>query len=295
MINREESKQQALLSLDGLSVGDAIGEQLLRSYPVFSWDAVIPAGPLPWTDDTHMALSIMEVLCQEGGINQDHLAQRFADRYAAEPGRGYSSATSKFLTRLGKGGDWRTLTRERFSTGSYGNGAAMRAAPIGGFFAGNPAKAAEQAALSAEVTHAHPEGIAGAAAVAAAASLAAEGWNEEPEALLEKTLLHLPEGEVSSRIAAAVEIGKDQLVAAIKRLGTGYRVTAQDTVPFCLWVSAHFGTDFENALRITMQGMGDSDTTCAIVGGIVSLRVGKVPEGLLKSREPLPDLELRAR
>jgi hypothetical protein len=57
--------------------------------------------------------------------------------------------------------------------GSFGNGAAMRVAPLGAFFADQPLEVVcNQARLSAEVTHAHAEGIAGAIAVAVAAALA---------------------------------------------------------------------------------------------------------------------------
>src|SRR5262245_24425657 len=55
--------------------------------------------------------------------------------------------------------------------GSWGNGAAMRVAPPGAFFAGDPAEAAWQAALSATVTHTHPEAVAGAIAAAHAVPL----------------------------------------------------------------------------------------------------------------------------
>ena len=55
--------------------------------------------------------------------------------------------------------------------GSFGNGAAMRVAPLGAYFADELDAVVEQASFSAEVTHSHPEGIAGAIAVAVAAAL----------------------------------------------------------------------------------------------------------------------------
>jgi hypothetical protein len=39
-----------------------------------------------------------------------------------------------------------------------------------------------------------------------------------------------------------------------------------------------------------IKGMGDCDTTCAIMGGIVSLSAKEIPETWLERREPLPDL-----
>ena len=290
MMDRQFALDQALLSLEGLSVGDAVGEQILRRFPAFTWDAVIPRGPLPWTDDTHMALSVVEILSQQGEIDQDQLALRFAQRFTADPERGYSAATWKFLEQIGQGGDWRELSRARFASGSYGNGAAMRVAPLGGYFVGDPAQAAQQAVLSAEITHAHPEGLAGAIAVAVAASLAGSDQTRTGVDFLQDVLAFTPDGEVAQGIQRALEIPAKRIIEAVKVLGTGYKISAQDTVPFCLWVAAHHGTDYEKALRVTMQGMGDCDTTCAIVGGIVSLKLGQVPGDLLGVREPLPDL-----
>jgi len=76
------------------------------------------------------------------------------------------------LRPIREGGDWRALAAGLFDgSGSRGNGAAMRVAPLGAFHANDPAEAAHQAALSASVTHTHPE----AAAVAVAAVHAAAG------------------------------------------------------------------------------------------------------------------------
>src|SRR5262245_57447126 len=78
------------------------------------------------------------------------------------------------LGGIREGRDWRALAYGGFrGMGSFGNGAAMRVAPLGAYFADRPlAEIAEQARLSAEVTHAHAEGIAGAIAVAVATALA---------------------------------------------------------------------------------------------------------------------------
>lgn len=55
--------------------------------------------------------------------------------------------------------------------GSMGNGAAMRVAPIGAYFADDLDKVLSHARASAEVTHGHREGIAGAMATAVASAL----------------------------------------------------------------------------------------------------------------------------
>jgi ADP-ribosylglycohydrolase len=72
-------------------------------------------------------------------------------------------------------------------------------------------------------------------------------------------------------------------------LGTGWEVSARDTVPFCLWCAANCLDDFEEAMWRTVAGRGDRDTTCAIVGGIVALSSRQVPAAWIARREPLPE------
>ena len=61
-------------------------------------------------------------------------------------------------------------------------------------------------------------------------------------------------------------------------------------MPFSLWCAARDPDDFEGTLWTTGRGLGDVDTTCAIVGGITVLRTGMdaIPKAWLDAREPLP-------
>src|ERR1700730_9780657 len=135
-----DARERAWLSLEGLSVGDAFGQRFFLPQE----EAVqriarreLPETPWPYTDDTEMALSVVEVLHQRGTVDQDHLAARFAAR--AQFSRGYSPATYAMLGGVKQGLDWRILTQLAFDgTGSLGNGAAMRVAPLGAFFADAP-------------------------------------------------------------------------------------------------------------------------------------------------------------
>jgi len=280
----------AQLSLEGLSVGDAFGELFFSISPYTTSESDLPAGHWRWTDDTHMALSIVETLKTHGRIDQDALAKAFARRYAEEPYRGYAGGAIRLLRQIAAGADWRQVSPTLFGNGSYGNGAAMRVAPIGGFFSDDPERAAQEAQLSAVVTHAHPEGQAGAMAVAVAAALAANTPHPSGRELLRETLAFTPESITRQRIQLAMDIPADQFHEAIRELGTGSNVTAQDTVPFCIWSAAYHLDNFEEALWWTAKGMGDCDTTCAIVGGIVALSVRQVPSPWFKRRERLPEL-----
>jgi len=283
------SLEKAFLSLQGLSLGDAFGEQFFSQPVSMALRKEFPPGPWHWTDDTHMALSIVETLQAHGHINQDALAQAFAKRYADEPWRGYAGGAQRLLRQIEQGISWRQAAYALFNGGSYGNGGAMRAAPIGGFYAGDPGRAATEADLSAEVTHAHPEGRAGAVAVAVAASLAAMDKHPTGVEFIQSTLQYVPESQVRRGLEMATHIPFGDFWQAMKELGTGQQITAQDTVPFSVWCAASHLDDFEAALWQTVVAPGDVDTTCAIVGGIVALSSEVVPEEWLRYREPLPE------
>ncbi len=277
----------AIKSLDGLSVGDAFGELFFRRSPFESTFADLPQTFWEWTDDTHMALSIVEVLKENGRIDQDELAKLFARRYKQDTQRGYAGGAHRLLGKVAKGGSWRDISPTLFGTGSFGNGSAMRVAPIGAFFYSDLDRVKKEAELSAEVTHYHSEGRAGAIAVAVAAAIAASRPFPTGNDFLQAVLPHIPEGIVKSGVELAIQIPSDAIIDAMKQLGSGEKVSAQDTVPFCLWSAAHHLGDFESAMWNTAKGLGDVDTTCAIVGGIVALSVPEIPQAWIARREPL--------
>lgn len=277
-----------MLSLEGLSISDAFGEQFFNpANHKYLHAQALPPGEWKWTDDTHMALSIVEMLKEEGTIDPDALIKKFAYRYSKEPWRGYGWGAARLLSKIAEGGDWRELAPKLFVGGSYGNGAAMRVAPLGAFFNNDMERIVKEARKSAMITHAHPEGQAGAIAVALAAGLAAQEQTFKPYVFISMVAEWTPESEVKEKLLLASKIAEDDFDYAVEALGTGQRVSAQDTVPFCVWVAAHWANDFEKALWKTVSAGGDLDTTCAIVGGIVSLSCKKIPTNWLDHREPL--------
>ncbi len=298
-INEQARLDRALLSLDGLSVGDAFGEGYFVNPDVV--ESLIDGRyllkpPWHWTDDTNMALSLVENLREFGRVEQNALAQAFADRY--DISRGYGPAMHGLLENIRLGVAWQTATHWLFEgQGSWGNGAAMRVAPLGAYFADDLPAATENAALSAEVTHAHPEATAGAIAVAVAAALAYQLRQSDTTPptradFIDAVLPHLPDSLVRAKCIQARDLTPGCSVRlAVSALGNGTGVSAQDTVPFCLWCAGEKLNHYEEALWLTVAGLGDRDTTCAIVGGIVSLFAGResIPNYFLSAREPLPD------
>jgi len=190
---------------------------------------------------------------------------------------------------------WQVAARELFDgAGSMGNGGAMRVAPLGAYFADeSPETIAREAARSAQVTHAHSEGQAGAVAVALAAAFASNHrGNFAPRnkrELIEYVIAGTPDGAVRQGIERAIDMPRTSSVEhAVAALGNGSQVTAPDTVPFALWCAARHLDDYRHALWTTVSAGGDMDTNCAIVGGIVALSDPKgVPPTWLEAREKL--------
>jgi ADP-ribosylglycohydrolase len=311
--------ERAAVALDGLSVGDALGETCFRDE---NFEAVLDdprataKGPWPWTDDTAMALAIYEVLDEHGRINQDALARRFAKRFEAQPWRGYGAGAFRLLGQILGSVEWRVATEMIFPGGSFGNGSAMRIAPLATYFAEDDyATVAEQARLSSQITHAHPEGIAGGIAAAVAGAYAWKHRDRRADdttkrGMFDAVLAHTPESEVKQGIERAAALTFDlpaepvvklldhgmttrpfdtSIVPIVRQLGNGSRITCQDTVPFCVWSAARHLDDYQSAMVNTIRVGGDIDTNCAIVGGIVALAVGRkgIPKDWLADREEL--------
>jgi ADP-ribosylglycohydrolase len=297
-ISSQDPVVRAKCSLEGLSVGDAFGESFFVHPDLVEGliaERALAGRTWHYTDDSLMAMSIFSVLRQHGYIHQPALARSFAERY--ERTRGYGPAMHRLLWEIKCGEDWAESAQSLFGgQGSFGNGAAMRVAPVGAFFAGDIDAVIEQAARSSVITHTHDEAIAGAIAVAVAAAKAYElrtstvapGRSE----FLDLILPHVPESEVRSKIRQARDMSTNASVQfAVSVLGNGVGVSAQDTVPFALWCAGEHLSNYEEALWLTVSGLGDRDTTCAIVGGIVASYTGieGIPAEWLKMREPLPD------
>jgi ADP-ribosylglycohydrolase len=297
--DKEQRLARARDALEGLSVGDAFGERFFLPPGMLTArieERFLALPPWPYTDDTQMALSIFSILRQHGTIEQEHLADSFAERY--DPSRGYGPSMHQLLRNIRAGQIWSRAANNQFDgQGSFGNGAAMRVAPLGAFFADDLDTVVEQATLSSVVTHTHPEGVAGCIAAAVAAAWA---WRlsqtagpppTRPE-FLDLILPFVPTSEVHRKLRWARDIAATTSVeSAAAMLGNGSQVSAQDTVPFALWCAGEQLNNYEEALWLTVSGFGDMDTTCAIVGGIVALYTGvdAIPAAWRQAREPFPD------
>jgi len=297
--DHEVRMRRARLALEGLSTGDAFGQCFFGFPDKVDWvitERALPAPPWTYTDDTMMALCIYHTLDVHGFIEQDKLAQTFGRVYTREPRRGYGGGAHDILSSIDNGVHWTAAAGKAFcGMGSMGNGGAMRVAPIGAYFCDDYERVALEARKSAAVTHAHPDGQAGAIAAAVATAFAANTQGvvtkESGDALFRLVLEHTPKGETYAGLEAAAAMSRDLSVRTVADfLGNGSEVCSHDTVPFCIWAAARHVDSYPEAMWQTVSALGDRDTTCAIVGGIVALAVGQngIPVEWLRAREALP-------
>ena len=279
--------ERARLSLEGLALGDAFGDQFFASTVEVGrclFARRLPPGPWRWTDDTQMAIALVAELEAPGAVEPARLAARFAEGY--ERGRGYGPAMHGLL-REARSGEAIVAAAARLfgGQGSFGNGAVMRVPPLGAFFADAPERLPEEAARSARATHAHPEAAAGAIAVASATAFLTRGEPVTLPGLVEAVLPAVPAGPTRDALERVTALSLELAPAeAARRTGAAGDITCMVTTPFVLWCAARHPDDLEAALWATVAGLGDRDTHCAIVGGMLAPRIGGLPAAWLARR-----------
>lgn len=274
------------MCLQAISIGDALGEEPHK-------DRSKIGARYRWTDDTAMARSIAYELLENGEINPESLAHRFGKEFIEDPMRGYGTMARQILTQLAeRSHEWERISR---SVGSFGNGSAMRVAPIGAYF-DDPNEVAIQAELSAKITHYSNDGIAGAIAVAVATSLMT--WTDEPQSWFFTEIFNrLPDCDTKDIIrkvesVALYEKETRSVQDTFARFGSGRNALMLETVPSLLLIAYDFlvsgSSDFGGLLVEVSKCGGDSDTNCAILAGILGVRYFKeIPMSLYLATERL--------
>ncbi|MBL9133741.1 MAG: ADP-ribosylglycohydrolase family protein [Verrucomicrobiaceae bacterium] len=185
---------------------------------------------------------------------------------------GVGLSTAKAILRL-----WVGFPPSKSGVCSAGNGAAMRSAIVGVFWADDELKRHEFALTACRITHTDPRAEESALLVAEAAALASN---------------RIPTVEALNRLRPFVrsEIMKEQLEVLKQtlsennsvsefatRLGCGYGVSgfAPHTVAVALFAWLRHRDDFEAAVRSVIECGGDTDTVAAITGGICGAEVGE--------------------
>jgi poly(ADP-ribose) glycohydrolase ARH3 len=244
-------------------------------------------GKLHWTDDTQMAVGLAESLLECGGLDADRLAARWARD--ASWTRGYGPGAFRLLAMIRSGADWRTANRAVFPDGSFGNGAAMRAGPLGLFYSGDSRALRGAATLASSITHAHPLGIEGGMLMARAVDLALTGG--DPGEFLSALASFVTRREYLDRIETVRSwLGRAPDYAEVRRK-LGNTVRAHESAVTAVHAALRFPGDFEGMMEFIIRLGGDTDTIGAMAGSIFGAwhGAGALPPG------PLARLEERGR
>ena len=269
----------------GTAVGDALGLPYEGMSPTRARKLLGPPDRYRFvfgrgmiSDDTEHTCMVAQSLI-ESGDDIEAFTRRFASRLRwwilALPA-GVGKATARSCIKL-----WLGIRPSKSGVYSAGNGPAMRAAILGATIDDVP-KLLEYVRASSRLTHSDPKAELGAVAVALAARESSQNDSVNAERWLELVSQSLP-GEAADLMemlrSAIVSVAQSEpTLTYAKTLGLGRGVSGYTyhTVPVAIHCWLSFPEDFQKAVTAAIECGGDADTTAAIVGGIVGVRVGKV-------------------
>lgn len=252
----------------GAIAGDVIGSVYefkpwkgdWRDFPLFSKYS-------GFTDDTVLTFAVAKSLIdssKEERLFRENLISNFRVSAETYPYAGYGT---KFY-------HW-VFSEDTEPYNSFGNGSAMRVSPVGWAF--DTLEDVEKwAALSAEVTHNHPEGIKGACSTAGSIFLARTGKSKN---------------EIRDYVTGKYGYNLNRMIHEI-RLTYKHIETCQDSVPEAI-IAFLESNNFEEAIRKAVWLGGDADTQADIAGAIAEAFYGGVPDKISKEAIKRLDENLR--
>ena len=285
--NKYITRKRFIGSLLGLAVGDALG----APYEGLPADLIRDIGPaqrlatnpdnkkLFYTDDTEMMIGVAETLVVHHRIVPEYLASRFASNF--HPERGYGSGAHQQIVMFQDGHHYSECLYHVFPNGSYGNGAAMRVAPVGLLFCHDIDRLIKESEISAGVTHAHELGIEGAKLIALAIAAVVNMERFDRTEFFNLLLPHCQTEEFSWQIQTLCELERDALITF------GNSLEAHRSVVTAIQIFVDSPESFMEVMRSAI-GMGnDVDTLCAMSGAISGAYLGidAIPKSLTDALE----------
>jgi ADP-ribosylglycohydrolase len=243
----------------GAIAGDVIGS-VHEHIGTKSTDFELFAARCRFTDDTVLTVAVADCL-----MNGREYVDAFHDYFLAYPNAGYGS---RFF-------HWASAA-SRTPYNSWGNGSAMRVAPVGYAF-DSLDDVLIHAARSAEVTHNHPEGVKGAQATAAAVFMARSG---DTKRNMKRSLEKMFGYELHRRL--------DDIRPTYR-----FDESCQGTVPQAL-IAFLESSDYEDAVRNAVSLGGDADTLACIAGAVAEAHYGGVPPVIAAQTLAVLDDRLRS-
>lgn len=290
-------------SLIGTFCGDALGmpfegwppEMIKKEIGEVQqmYEARLGAGT--YTDDTQMMIALLESLVENEGFDGEDMALRMAKAY--DPKRGYGRGTEIALKKILEGVPWEKAGKGLFKGGSYGNGAAMRIAPMGLLYFDDLKKMERMVVDSSRMTHNHPLGIEGALIQAKGVALALSKKEREeldPFSFLEeiRDLVKSKRGEWRRSLLLIEDLlenrkaghppSKEEVANTL-----GNNSSAKGSVPTALYSFLAHPKSFKEAVSYAVGLGGDTDTIGAMTGALAGAFHGLtgIPEEWYKALE----------
>jgi ADP-ribosyl-[dinitrogen reductase] hydrolase len=286
---------RAVGALLGLAVGDALGapvegvgaDDLDGKHTEMTGGGLYGLRPGQGTGDTEMTLRLASSLVEVGGYDPDRVLGSYLDWYRAEP-PGMSDHMRQVLGSVDGGTDaYRATSAVHFDAGAnVGNGAVMRATPIGIAFAGREEALRDATLADAALTHFDP--LPGKVALLHNQVLS---WVLTAGPPLVFKQLKDPEW-LDDRIEDVVipaTAGVLGYAVALSRSESGSALAS-----LAIALAAFFNADdFEQGVIWAVNLGGDSDTNGAVTGALLGARFGlaAIPERWLSVLERRVELE----
>jgi poly(ADP-ribose) glycohydrolase ARH3 len=272
-------KSKFLGSFLGTAIGDALGAPF-EGYPEVDAEEIEAVADrqevLTYTDDTHMMIGIAESLLKNQGFDGKDMALTFTRNYELEPWRGYGPGPPHIFRLVRAGVAWDEAALRLYHGGSYGNGSAMRIAPVGVFYHDDPSRLKDITYQSSQITHAHQLGKEGAALQAYAVALAT---NLEPSSSFDRgaflaKLLNFVSDEIYREKLSKMEalLHHPDKTRVVLELGNG--IEAFNSVPTAIYSFLSQPHSFTRAVFLAISLGGDTDTIGAMTGAISGAYLG---------------------
>ncbi|MCX7623390.1 MAG: ADP-ribosylglycohydrolase family protein [Thermomicrobium sp.] len=299
----------------GMAIGDALGMPVAglarediaarhgwidRFLPRLAADGTIDVPPGTFTDETELALCLVESTIGSGGyLDIAAAGDRFLRVLAGPGARFLDEPTRRALTAAAEHGDFqRGVAGPGTATGS----AAARAAPIGLLHAlcrFNPELFVRDVLRATLVTHAEPTVVNGAVAVAYGTFLLAQDATP-PEVFVDEVARFVDEDEVARRlrrVAVHPPTSDDPTVAAAQVAALGSSAAVDEVVASAFAAFLAAPRDFLRAVTIAVNAGGASDTRGAIAGALAGTHLGvsALPSSLVEALDGHPYLFMAAR
>jgi poly(ADP-ribose) glycohydrolase ARH3 len=263
----------------GSAIGDSMGQLAFHYSDIEKLKGASERlAELRYTDDTAMAIGLATSLVNKGYIEGRDLGETFRLNFEKEPWRGYATGPPTIFSLVSSQGITYVEAAQMLfgGSGSFGNGAAMRIAPLGLFFH-NSEKIYELACASAEVTHAHPIGKDGAAvqALAVAQAVKLDSTKEfHPEEFINRLLGFARTSEIREKFELLKELLQEDVPPAIAAKQLGQSVAVHESLPFATYSFLRYPSSYEDCLYCAIMHGGDRDTLGAMAGAMSGAYLG---------------------